>query len=356
MKPTTSDLQTIATTYQDRFLKRYGHTLNADQWSGFNAILGCRQGQYGELQAACSSCSHARELPRSCGHRACNQCQSHSTQEWLDRQLSKQLPVDYYMATFTLPFELRRLAKAHRKTVYRLLLECAVATLKTFGLNKPGFEAELGLCAVLHTHTRRLDYHPHVHIVVPGGGVHRRRKEWRKLKGKYLFNGFALAQVFRGKLLKALAEAGLKPYKTPKKWVVQCDHVGKGKEALQYLSRYLYRGVIANKNIIEDDGQNITFQYINSSTKAWETRTLSGEEFLHLVLQHVLPKGFRRTRDYGFLHGNAKALLRIVQWILKVHQPIKPESTQPTKRGVVCRKCGGIMHVIGMRYARPKPG
>lgn len=352
----TNDLQTIATAYQDSFLKRYGHTLNPDQWSAFNAILGCRQGQYGELQTACSSCSHTQGLPRSCGHRACNQCQSSSTQAWLERQLSKQLPVNYYMATFTLPFELRHLAKTHRKTVYRLLLECAVNTLKTFGLNKQGFNAELGLCAVLHTHTRRLDYHPHVHIVVPGGGVHRGRKEWRKLQGHYLFNGFALAKMFRGTLLKALVDAGLKPCTTPKKWVVQCDRVGKGKEALQYLSRYLYRGVIANKNIIDDDGENITFQYINSTTKAWERRTLSGEDYLHLILQHVLPKGFRRARDYGFLHGNAKALLRVVQWILKIHQSIKPESTRSAKHGVVCRQCGGLMNVIGMRPARPKPG
>lgn len=356
MNSTTHDLQAIATAYQARFLNRYGHTLSPDQWSAFNAIVGCRQGQYGELHTACSACPHAQDLPRSCGHRACNQCQSNSTQEWLDRQLSKQLPVNYYMATFTLPFELRQLAKRHRKTVYRLLLECAVSTLKTFGMNKPGFEAQVGLCAVLHTHTRRLDYHPHVHIVVPGGGVHRGRKEWRKVKGKYLFNGFALAKVFRGKLLKALADEGLKPNATPKKWVVHCDKVGKGKEALRYLSRYLYRGVIANKNIIADDGDNITFQYINSTTNAWETRTLSGEDFLHLILQHVLPKGFRRARDYGFLHGNAKALLRIVQWILNVHQPIKHERTQLTKRGLVCRQCGGLMNVIGMSPARPKPG
>ena len=95
----------------------------------------------------------------------------------MDRQRQKQLPVDYYLVTFTLPFELRGLAKAHPKIVYDRLIQCAVSTLRSFGLNKKDFHAELGLCAVLHTHTRRLEYHPHVHIAIPGGGVHRERRE-----------------------------------------------------------------------------------------------------------------------------------------------------------------------------------
>lgn len=254
------NLQTIVAHYKSRFLNRYGNTLNTDQWSALNAIGGCRQGQYGEMLLSCASCAHDSALPRSCGHRACNQCQQHSGQQWLDRQLVKQLPVDYYMVTFTLPRELHGLAKTHRNVVYPLLMKCAAETLKTFGLNKKHFESELGFCAVMHTHTRRLDYHPHVHIVVPGGGIHRRRKEWRKIQGKYLFNGRALAKVFRGLFLKSLQTAGLRVEKPPEKWIAHCDNVGRGKEALQYLSRYLYRGVISDKNIINDDGDHITFQ------------------------------------------------------------------------------------------------
>ena len=198
------DLQTIATRYREAFFARHGQALNRDQRSALNAMIGCRQGQYGELDIACADCSHHETLPRSCGHRACNQCQNTSTQAWLARQLNKQLPTAYYMATFTLPSELRGIAKKHRKIVYGLLIQSAVTTLKTFGRNKKGFEADLGMCAILHTHTRRLDYHPHVHIVIPGGGVHRSRKEWRRIKGDYLFNGIALAKVFKGIFLKAL--------------------------------------------------------------------------------------------------------------------------------------------------------
>jgi hypothetical protein len=231
-------------------------------------------------------------------------------------------------------------------------MACAVSTLKSFGINKKNFESELGLCAVLHTHTRRLEYHPHVHIVVPGGGVHRQRKEWRLVRGKYLFNGNALAKVFRARFLKALSEEGLIPRNVPKKWVVQCQNVGKGKQALQYLSRYLYRGVISNKNIVRDDGKHITFRYTDSKTGAALTRTLRGEEFIWLILQHVLPKGFRRARDYGFLHGNAKALLRVVQWILRVHAPQADQLKQKIK-SLACSHCNGEMRVIGIRRNRP---
>jgi hypothetical protein len=349
-------LQEIVDRYRDTFLVRYGQHLDGDQWSALNAIAGCRQGQYGDMMWSCNACPHDQRVPRSCGHRACNQCQQHSTQQWLDRQLNKQLPVNYYMATFTLPYELRALAQAHRKTVYRLLIESATYTLKTFGLNQPNFNAELGLCAVLHTHTRRMDYHPHVHVVVPGGGLHRGRKEWRKVRGRYLFNGRALAAVFRARFLKTLRAAGLIAAKTPDQWIVHCDKVGRGKEALQYLSRYLYRGVLSNKNLLLDDGHQITFRYKDSKTNIWCERTLPGEEFIYLILQHVLPKGFRRARDYGFLHGNAKAILNVVQWILKVQKPAKVEMSNAKKSCMICPHCKGSMHVVGVLPVRSDPG
>ena len=340
------DLQTIVQRYRERFLACHGQSLSADQFSALNAISGCRQGQYGELLLSCHACQYTGDIPRSCGHRACNQCQYHSTQAWLDRQRQKQVPVNYYLVTFTLPYELRALAKAYPKTVYNHLIQCAVATLKTFGLNKRGFEAELGLCAVLHTHTRRLDYHPHVHIVVPGGGIHRARRQWRKLRGDYLFNGRALAAAFRGALLKALENAGLAPGRTPNKWIVHCEKVGRGEQALAYLARYLYRGVISNRNILDDDGTYITFRYRDSKTKKWQIRRETGEDFIRLLLQHVLPKGFRRARDYGFLHGNAKALLKLVHWVLRVALPDKKVRR---KAALHCPRCREPMTVRGVR-------
>ena len=346
------DLSSIAARYLNRFKAAYGGSTSVVEWSALNAILGCRTEQYGQMQLSCESCAWQSDRYLSCGHRSCNQCQNHCTTQWLERQMAKLLPVDYFMVTFTLPFELRALAKANQKIIYALLFQCAVSTLKDFGLNDHAFAAELAMTAVLHTHTRRLDYHPHVHIVVPGGGVNRRRNEWRKIKGQYLFNGFKLATVFRARLLKAIRNAGLNPPITPRKWVVQCEKVGRGLPALKYLSRYLYRGVISNRNIINDDGTYVTFQYKESKTGLLKTRRLRGEDFIALVLQHTLPKGFRRSRDYGFLHGNAKRLLKIVQWVLQVAIPILEPNQRPR---FICQQCRSLMSIVGV-MRKPQPG
>jgi len=346
-------LASIMGDYLGRYKTRYGHTTTPAQWSALNAILGCRNGQYGEVLLACNHCAWQDHCPQSCGHRSCNQCQQHSATQWLERQKAKLLPVDYFMVTVTLPYELRALAQAHQKRIYTLLFRCAISVLKDFGVNDKGLAAELAMTAVLHTHTRRLDYHPHLHIIVPGGGVNQARNEWCKLKGKYLFNGCQLAAVFRGRMLAGIAQAGLRAPRTPSKWVVQCTRVGRGLPALKYLSCYLYRGVISDNNILADDGAYVTFQYRDSRTGTFQTRRERGEDFVALILQHTLPKGFRRTRDYGFLHGNAKRLLRLVQWVLQVMIPTPETSVRPCFR---CKRCQHPMTVTGFIRPHPSPG
>ena len=168
----------------------------------------------------------------------------------------------------------------------------------------------------LHTSTRRLEYHPHVHLVMPAAAVDGLRRRWRtkrrRAKGGYLFNHRALATVFRAKMLAAFESAGLTlPCRHPRKWVVDCKSVGSGRTALIYLGRYLYRGVIAEKDIVAVDGGRVRFGYCNAKTGRMEIRTVSGAPFLWLVVQHVLPKGFRRARNFGFLHPNCKRLIAL---------------------------------------------
>jgi hypothetical protein len=190
--------------------------------------------------------------------------------------------------------------------------------------------------------------------VVPGGGIDKRRRQWKKKKGKYLFNEFALAKVFRARFLTALKDAGLAiPEKVPAKWVVDCKHVGKGITALKYLSRYLYRGVISEKNIVSNQSGRVTFRYVESKTGKTRHRTLKGEDFLHLIIAHVLPTGFRRVRDYGFLHGNAKKLLSLVQLIL--HVVIK-EIGHRTRPVFNCPYCKAVMVILGFRQPAWTPG
>jgi hypothetical protein len=331
-------LASILDQYHDAFQAKYGSRLLPSHLRAIEAIRRCRTPEAGQVLVQCMECGHATWRPRSCGHRSCPQCQNHETSLWLDRQQNKLLPVEYFMATFTLPYELRILAWNNQALVYDHLFACASSTLKDFGLNPKNLGADIGRTAVLHTHNRRLDYHPHIHVVVPGGGVDKSKKQWKKKKSKYLFNEFALAKVFRARFLEALTKAGLSvPDALPKKWVVNCIRAGKGLPALKYLSRYLYRGVIAENNIVSNQDGNITFKYVESRTAKTFYRTVKGEEFLWLVLQHVLPKGFRRVRDYGFLHGNAKKLLSLVQLVLHVLMQTCVSRPRPAFKCPICQ-------------------
>ena len=334
--------------YHDALLAQYGSRLLPGHLRAIDAISRCRTPEAGELFVQCPDCGHAAWRPRSCGHRTCPQCQNHEASLWLDRQQAKLLPVEYFMVTFTLPRELRSLARHNQKIVYNLLFASLSGTLKDFGLNPKNLGAHIGMTAILHTHNRRLDYHPHIHVVVPGGGVKEARKQWVKKKGKYLFNAFAPASVFRARFLAALKKTRLSaPGSLPRKWVVDCTRVGKGLPALKYLSRYLYRGVIPEKNIISSKNGNVTFRYVESRTGKTRCRTLKGEDFLWLVLQHVLPTGFRRVRDYGFLHGNAKKLLSIVQMVLRIL--IEPPELRP-RPVFKCPRCRAPMRIIAFRH------
>jgi len=348
------ELASIINQYYDAFMIKYAGTVLPGYLKAMKSIRSCRTPDSGELYVQCPDCNHGQWHPLSCGHRSCPKCQNYEASRWIDRQQGKLLPVPYFLVTFTLPYELRSLTWHHQKVVYSILFICVSSTLKDFGLNPKNLGAEIGMTMVLHTHSRRLNFHPHMHVVVPGGGVDKRRRQWKKKKGKYLFNEFAMAKVFRARFLAALNKAGLSiPKNVPSKWVVDCEHVGKGISALKYLSKYLYRGVISEKNIISNQNSRVTFKYIESKTGNTRYRTLKGEDFLHLIVQHVLPTGFRRVRDYGFLHGNAKKLLFLVQLILCVVIKRIERRSRPAFK---CPCCKSSMVILGFRYTAWNPG
>jgi len=337
-------LASLVQAYQHSFECKYAKAITPPMRGAIHAVLACRTEHYGQMTLCCPQCQTQAQQYHSCGHRSCPCCQHYDTGRWLERQTQKLLPVEYYMATFTLPRQLRRLVWHHQRTLYGLLVECAISTLKSFGLNDAGLGGDLGFTAVMHTHSRQLAFHPHVHIIIPGGCLLRARRQWKKRRGKYLFKESNLATVFRARLLEAIVKAGFSlPQDLPKLWVAHCMHVGKGLPALQYLSRYLYRGVISEHNIIRDDGAYVTFRYCDSETNTLKTRRCKGEDFLWLVFQHALPKGFRRTRDYGFLHGNARKIRQLIQWLLKVKLPEPKTKPRPA---FLCPRCQVPMRII----------
>jgi hypothetical protein len=351
-------LATLIQRFESDFLAQYRQSILPSHRKALTAMKTCRTEQSLRMQAHCTDCGQDRFFPHSCGHRLCPHCQHHESQQWLERQLKKQVPADYFLITFTLPAEFRRLAWAHQRQLYALLIQCAWKTLQRFSQNDQQLQGTPGAIAVLHTHSRRLDYHPHVHVVIPAAAIDAHR-HWRTKpatgKKRYLFNHKALATVFRAKLLAAIVGEGLSlPASYPEQWVVDCKAVGNGEKALLYLGRYLYKGVIREKDILACDNGQVTFRYRDSQTKQWATRTVSGARFLWLILQHTLPKGFRRARDFGFLHPNSQRLIAVLQY-LKGFNPHRMRAWIKPRPCIQCPCCGAAMTIVKTRIrCRPQ--
>jgi Putative transposase/Transposase zinc-binding domain len=343
-------LASVIETFEADLLAHYRDRLRPEHTHALAAMKRCRTHASRKMQVACTQCDHQQLVPHSCGHRHCPHCQHHESQQWLERQLAKQVPVDYFLLTFTLPAEFRALAFAHQSLVYDLLLRSSWETVRTFSQNDKQLQGTPGAIAVLHTNTRQLAFHPHVHLVMPAAAVDGKRKQWRtkqrSAKGGYLFNHRALAKVFRAKMLAGIEAAGLTlPQCYPERWVVDCKSVGSGKPALIYLGRYLYRGVIREKDILACDNGEVRFRLRNAKTGKLEQRTVPGADFLWLVLQHVLPKGFRRARNFGFLHPNCKRLIALVHLLLKFSPAASVPYLRP-RTPFVCACCGALMRIV----------
>jgi hypothetical protein len=351
-------LAAVIETFEADLRAQYLDRLTPAHTRALAAMKHCRTQASPKMQVQCPGCAHRMLVPHSCGHRHCPHCQHHESQQWLECQMKKQVPAEYFLLTFTLPAEFRPLAMAHQGIVYDLLMRCSWETVRTFSQNDKQLRGTPGAIAVLHTNTRRLDYHPHVHLVMPGAALDAVQKQWRKKRRKgYLFNHKALAKVFRAKLLAAIEAAGLAlPARHPTQWVVDCKSVGSGDKALIYLGRYLYRGVIREQDIVAVGCGQVGFRYRNAKTGRFERRTVSGADFLWLVVQHVLPKGFRRARNFGFLHPNCKRLIALLQLLLKF---VPGQLSLKARAPVLCPCCGAPMIIVKTRirplFAGPVP-
>ena len=348
-------LSSIIKTFEAEFLEQYRDSILPGHRKALTAMKHCRTSLSPRMLAQCSECDQHLFVPHSCGHRNCPHCQHHESQQWLERQLKQHVPAAYFLLPFTLPAELRPLAWHHQRKLYALMIRCSWETVQTFSLNDKQLQGTPGAVTVLHTHSRRLDFHPHVHLVMPAAAIDAANRLWRtktsKRETNYLFNHKALAKVFRAKMLDAITQEGLAlPERYPEEWVVDCKSVGAGDKALIYLARYLYRGVIQEKDITACQEGKVTFRYKNSKTKRMEFRTVSGATFLWLILQHVLPKGFRRARNFGFLHPNSKRLIGLLQSLLGL-APNRVVTWVKKRPQLVCRCCGAQMKIIRTRIA-----
>lgn len=277
-----------------------------------HAIRRCRTPAMGGHIDACDCCHKLHISYNSCRNRHCPTCQGHKREQWIQARESELLNVPYFHVVFTLPSELNAVALKHPRVVYDSLFKAAWATLEQFGANPKHLGARMGMIAILHTWGQNLSLHPHLHCIVPGGGVHKSGK-WKsaKNKGKYLFNVKSMSSVFRAKYVDLLRKS-----KTPvpkevydklftKNWVVYAkQQFHTPKYVVEYLGRYTHKIAISNYRIKHIDKQNgmVTFQLKNYKKGGQkEYLKLSAQEFVRRFALHVLPKGFTRIRHFGFL-------------------------------------------------------
>ena len=304
--------------------QKFGVRLLPSHRRAVKAILSCRTPALGGQLFRCE-CGKEHYAYHSCNHRACPQCGHADATEWLNRQRRRLLPVPYYLVTFTVPAQLRKTVRSQQKILYALLLQESAAALSDLARDHKDFGAQIGLLAVLQTWTRDLRYHPHVHCVVPAGGLSADALRWVRPKNcDYFLPQAALALRFRTRLKQALQQNHPEVFRLiatvawSLDWVADVQPVGSGEPALKYLAAYVYRTAFSTERILSDDGHHVTFSYRDRKTRDPGTVRLVPEAFLHRFLQHVLPKGFQRVRSFGWLSAAAKAkwerILALLDW------------------------------------------
>ena len=333
------------------------------------AIENCRTEALGGQVYHCTPCDQFRYSYHSCQNRHCPKCRNDEATTWLARQQELLLPVTHFLVTFTLPDPLRQLARSHQKLVYNLLFRTSAAALQKLARDPRFVGGELGLVGVLQTWTRDLRYHPHVHYLVPAGGLSA-EGQWLPAKHpRFLVPVKALGKIFRAKFRDALSKtplyAQVPPQVWKQDWVVDCEPVGSGQTTLKYLAPYVFRVALSNNRILKlEDGQ-VTFRYQDGETKKQKTATLPAQEFIRRFLQHVLPHRFQKVRYYGFFRAQQRPQLQQVKAGLAVTPAAEnqlpalapnhdtPDELEPRPKNRLCPQCGRPMQLLG---ELPRPG
>ncbi len=344
-----SIIQDFFKRYSDEYLDHYGERIPKNHLKTIYAIRMCQSGEFGNLIFNCVECLKTHSIPCCCGNRHCPSCQQYKNDEWLQKQMKKLLPTHYFLVTITLPEKLRDVVRSNQRAAYAALFSCAIASLKKLAKDKRFIGSDLmGALAILHTWGGQLQYHPHIHLIIPGGVLSKDKEEWLPSRKDLFVHTKPLAKIFKAKFKEAMIQNDLiklfPPSVWEQNWVIDSQSVGRGETALRYLSRYVFRVAISNHRIKSIDNHQVTFSYKNKIKKRWKTITLDAMEFMRRFLQHVLPIGFMKVRHYGFLNANfSKSIDEIALMIAVIHDIIKtllPKVILPTKKKLCCKECG----------------
>jgi hypothetical protein len=383
------DVGEIFRRHSDAFLQRYDGVLSREQRRALRDIAACRTAVLGGHVEECDRCGYQRIAYNSCRNRHCPKCQATAAAEWMAARQAELLPVEYFHVVFTIPTVLGPIALQNPRVVYGLLFRAVAETLEQIAADPKHLGAEIGFLAILHTWGQNLQHHPHVHCVVPGGGLSLDGSRWISGRPGYLFPVEVLSQVFRGKflaLLRAAFDRGKLSFhgklaslavpgefqrrlsasvQTP--WVVHAKPPWGGpQQVLKYLARYTHRVAISNRRLTALDGDEVKFlwkDYAHGGKP--KTMTLKAIEFIRRFLIHVLPAGFVRVRHYGFLANRVcrkkLELCRALLGVKTAAEPVMPDPSAELKEipegqaaANACPSCGrGQMVIIETVPAMP---
>ena len=357
----------------EKFIENSRRWITAKHLKVLRAIARCRTAALGYHVDECTRCGYSGHSYNSCRDRHCPKCQANARLRWINGRKKELLPVPYAHIVFTVPRALAKLALQNKKLIYTMLLQLSAETLIEVARNPKRLGAEIGFFSVLHTWTQTMQHHPHVHCVVPAGGLSFDHQRWVSANPRFFLPKWVLRKVFRGKVKDALKQAfaegkigfygKLQHLSDPKvfrsfvrelyrdQWVVHCKPPFGGPEyVLRYLGRYTHRMAISNHRLVSFENGDVTFRWRDRAHGNVERpMTLSAEKFLTRFLLHLLPKGFVRIRSFGYLaNRNRRTLLPLCFQCLQSAHDTSIAEEQPADRSGLwkCPHCGGPMVVI----------
>ena len=388
MQPTSPERGACASTigfhellvrHGPAYLTRFGPSMPGRQREVLERLLRCRTPALGGQLFACPDCGAHHYRYHSCNDRHCPLCGQTDADQWLARQESRLLvPTNYFLVTFTLPEPLRAWMRSHPKVGYDLLFQTSAQALQDLAANPQNLGGSLGLLGILHTWSRTLIYHPHIHYLVPGGGLSLDQRQWLPTNKEFLLPDCPLRDHFRHLFYQALKKQDPQAWRClpgkvwTQRWMVRTVAVGSGREALQYLSRYVFKTATGNRRLpILPDGR-VRWPYRDSRTGQPAHQDLMPEELLRRFLQHILPSGYHRVRLFGWFHPASRRKLNRVRGLLKqgplltqaerdqwqpgeeVFEPVQP-AEKKTVPPPECPHCKQPMVLVGSWRAGQSP-
>ena len=339
------------------YLEKFGRRMPAHHKKLIRAIIQCRTEALGTIVCACEDCANTYRIFRSCGNRHCPTCQGENAINWFNTRIDRLMPVHHFMITCTVPAEFRDFFRSHQRFAYSALFQATSKTIISLAAEPTYFPGDTpGLFGVLHTWGRQMQYHPHIHYVVPGGAFSSSDHSWHSSPEAFYLPVRIISEKIKSHFFKLMQKNDLlhlvRAGVWVKNWNVNSQSVGNGARSIRYLSSYVFRTAISNHRVITMENRQVLFRYTDTKSGTNKTMSLSAFEFIRRFLQHVLPTGFMKIRYYGFMHPSTTIPVKLAVALLEALFAVRPRRVEPVESSVpCCERCNGIVRFVG--FVRP---